>query len=168
MLRFEVEEETLLKSVSASLRSLTPEARGAHEPVARHRCVTYKCRNGICPYGYPVVEACDRTRREIQTLANVGEVVVDTGSGEVDPLLEERVLYRREIGTELAEKDEYVTPFCVELSSTRVCHGAFLICTDELATGYTGKYVFKRSGAWGPTQDSYLCPISCEEVMCSC
>lgn len=145
LLRFRVEERTLLNCVSASLSSLWSEARAAHAPVSRHRCLTYKCRNGICPYGYPMLEAAYETRREV---SNVGDTA-RSEAAEGSDIVEERIIYKRQIGNETFELDERVTPFCVELSSTRVCHGAFLICTDELATGYAGKYVFKRSGGLG-------------------
>lgn len=134
MLRMSATDDALLKCVSASMSSLAPEARARHEPVARHRCLSYKCRNDICTYGYPVLEAAERTHR-------VAELETDTEEED-----KSRVVYKREVGDGVVERDEYCTPFCVELASTRVCHGAFLVCTNEIATGYTGKYVFKRSG----------------------
>lgn len=63
MLRLEADEARRFAYLSAARSSLSPVARAKQEPVARHRCLSYKCRNDICTYSYPVLEAAQDTHR---------------------------------------------------------------------------------------------------------
>lgn len=67
------------------------------------------------------------------------KTIIQTKESVNDNIERKEVIYPWEIGTRDCEKPERVAPFCVELVYIRICHGAFVICTEKLATGYAGK-----------------------------
>lgn len=145
MLQVEADNKDLEQSIVASLSSLPPKQRREHERVARHRCLSYKCVNDVCVYDFPCLQPAGRTHI-VHNHHVHHEYTVSQSSFEHEEWPFQTVVYKRETGDDLQERDERCTPFLPELSSTRICHGSFKICTTELATAYSNKYSFKASG----------------------